>query len=202
MGQASWSAALPSPWSTPGLPSQPPALKLITRHMARTRAHVRANAPTKTLVFVESPAKALKLQSFLGNDYKARSVLDLHHPHLAPLQRCQVVATFGHVRDLPTKDNAVKVGTKPNPSVAFRWTRVNRIHHTLKQVQETMQQARHINWRVVLATDPDREGEAIAWHLACVLEVWGVFGWPPNHRETMCTHCYHGVPLLLQRTHS
>lgn len=82
-----------------------------------------------------------------------------------------MLATFGHVRDLPTKDNAVKIAHKPKPSVAFRWNRASHFKRILEQVHDTMEHGRNANWKVVLATDPDREGEAIAWHLASLLEV-------------------------------
>lgn len=93
----------------------------------------------------------------------------MHHIHSHTLQ---VLPTYGHVRDLPSKAGAVKVNTAGNPVVNFRWTKVGQFHITLKEVHKLLDSAPDgIQWRVVLATDPDREGEAIAWHLANTLKV-------------------------------
>jgi DNA topoisomerase-1 len=96
-----------------------------------------------TLVIVESPAKAKTLGRFLGRGYVVR-------------------ASLGHVRDLPPKELGVDVehGFKPT-------------YHQLAKKRKTIAQLRAAldgAERVVLATDPDREGEAIAWHLVQVLK--------------------------------
>ena len=90
------------------------------------------------LVIVESPAKAKTINKYLGKDYK-------------------VLASFGHIRDLPSKDGSVK----PEEDFSMSWElspggkkRLNDIITTLKDADT-----------IVLASDPDREGEAIAWHI-------------------------------------
>ncbi|MBL4871308.1 MAG: type I DNA topoisomerase, partial [Robiginitomaculum sp.] len=94
------------------------------------------------LVIVESPAKAKTIEKYLGKDYK-------------------VLASFGHVRDLPSKTGSVR----PDEDFAMDWaidakskTRISDIVKALKNSD-----------KLILATDPDREGEAISWHLLEVL---------------------------------
>ena len=99
---------------------------------------------TKTLVVVESPAKAKTIARYLGKEYDVR-------------------ASVGHIRDLPASTIGVDVnkGFKP-------------MYLTLpgkdKIVRELKNASQHAD-RILLATDPDREGEAIAWHLAHLLDV-------------------------------
>lgn len=90
------------------------------------------------LVVVESPAKAKTINKYLGNDYK-------------------VLASYGHIRDLPSKDGSVD----PDNDFAMTWEfspvgkkRLNDIATALKECDT-----------IILASDPDREGEAIAWHI-------------------------------------
>ncbi|MCU0882452.1 MAG: type I DNA topoisomerase [Hyphomonadaceae bacterium] len=90
------------------------------------------------LVVVESPAKAKTINKYLGKDF-------------------DVVASFGHVRDLPSKDGSVD----PNADFAMRWEADAR---GAKQIREIAEKAKKAD-RIILATDPDREGEAISWHL-------------------------------------
>jgi DNA topoisomerase-1 len=92
----------------------------------------------KNLVIVESPAKARTIGRFLGSDYA-------------------IIASLGHVRDLPAKELGVDVeqGFKPQYDVLKDKQKV------VKEVRQTSKDATTI----YLATDPDREGEAIAWHL-------------------------------------
>jgi len=99
---------------------------------------------TNSLVIVESPAKAKTIEKFLGKGY-------------------QVLASYGHVRDLPSKDGSVDVDNE------FRPTYV--VSAKAKKQLSTLRQALKNADNLVLATDPDREGEAIAWHL---LEALGV----------------------------
>jgi len=96
-----------------------------------------ANGGT-TLVIVESPTKAKALRSYLGRGYVAR-------------------ASMGHVRDLPAKKLGVDVeaGFKPT------WRLLPRGRKTIKSLREAILKAD----TVILAMDPDREGEAIAWHI-------------------------------------
>ncbi|HYM65961.1 MAG TPA: DNA topoisomerase, partial [Patescibacteria group bacterium] len=96
------------------------------------------------LIIVESPAKARTLKRFLGD-------------------RFDVLASMGHVRDLPTKGIAVDVDANFTPHYEVVETRrktINELKAAAKKDKE-----------VILASDPDREGEAIAWHLAEVLNL-------------------------------
>src|SRR5438105_14071988 len=96
------------------------------------------------LIIVESPAKARTLKRFLGDRFDVR-------------------ASMGHVRDLPEKEMGVEVddGSKPHYEVVeSRRKTINELKSAAKKDTE-----------VILASDPDREGEAIAWHLAEVLRL-------------------------------
>ncbi len=90
------------------------------------------------LVIVESPAKAKTINKYLGRDY-------------------EVLASFGHVRDLPAKDGSVDTAH----GFAMQWEVSGDRARQLKAIQDAAKRADH----VILATDPDREGEAISWHL-------------------------------------
>ncbi|HZU90494.1 MAG TPA: type I DNA topoisomerase, partial [Stellaceae bacterium] len=94
------------------------------------------------LVVVESPAKAKTINRYLGSDYK-------------------VVASYGHVRDLPAKDGSVR----PESDFAMSWEIDGKSEKHLKTILDAARGAD----RLFLATDPDREGEAISWHVAEVL---------------------------------
>lgn len=97
---------------------------------------------TKKIVVVESPAKAKTINKYLGNDYK-------------------VLASFGHIRDLPPKDGSVR----PEEDFAMDWELGDR---AAKPVSEILKAAKEAD-EIILASDPDREGEAIAWHVKEVL---------------------------------
>jgi len=97
----------------------------------------------KHLVIVESPAKAKTLNRYLGNDYL-------------------VMASMGHIRDLPKKKLGVDVENDFLPEY-------NLIPERKKLVAELQQAAKKVE-SVLLAPDPDREGEAISWHLSQVIE--------------------------------
>ncbi len=97
----------------------------------------------QNLVIVESPAKAKTINKYLGADY-------------------HVLASYGHVRDLPPKDGSVL----PDDDFAMRWQLGDR---SRKHVDEIAKAARKAN-AVWLATDPDREGEAISWHIQEILK--------------------------------
>ena len=90
------------------------------------------------LLVVESPAKAKTINKYLGSDY-------------------EVIASFGHIRDLPAKDGSVD----PENDFAMIWETEGR---GAKQVAEIARAAKNAE-KVILATDPDREGEAISWHV-------------------------------------
>ena len=94
----------------------------------------------ENLVIVESPAKAKTIAGYLGKDY-------------------QVLASYGHIRDLPSKKGSVL----PEEDFAMRWELSERAGPRLKQIETALKSAN----KLILATDPDREGEAIAWHLHC-----------------------------------
>ena len=95
------------------------------------------------VVVVESPTKAKTINKYLGDDYK-------------------VVASYGHVRDLPAKDGSVV----PDSDFAMSWEVDGKSEKHVK----TIVQALHGADSLFLATDPDREGEAISWHVNEVLK--------------------------------
>lgn len=90
------------------------------------------------LVIVESPAKAKTINKYLGDDYK-------------------VLASFGHIRDLPSKDGSVN----PDEDFAMTW---ELSPGGKKRVQDIIKAVKDCD-TIILASDPDREGEAIAWHV-------------------------------------
>ena len=94
------------------------------------------------VVIVESPAKAKTINKYLGDDYV-------------------VVASYGHIRDLPPKDGSVR----PDENFAMEWELSDRASKPLDAITKAVKGASH----VFLATDPDREGEAISWHVQEVL---------------------------------
>jgi DNA topoisomerase I len=98
--------------------------------------------PGNSVVIVESPAKAKTINKYLGSDYT-------------------VLASFGHVRDLPAKDGSVR----PDDDFAMDWELGDRSKRHVDEIARAVRGAD----RVYLATDPDREGEAIAWHVKEVL---------------------------------
>jgi DNA topoisomerase I len=95
------------------------------------------------LVIVESPAKAKTIEKYLGKDFK-------------------VLASYGHVRDLPAKDGSVK----PDEDFAMEWELYRDKQSRFKEIADAAKGAT----RLVLATDPDREGEAISWHVLELLK--------------------------------
>jgi len=90
------------------------------------------------LVIVESPAKAKTIEKYLGKDYK-------------------VLASYGHIRDLPPKDGSVR----PDEDFAMDWELYGDKGARVKAITDAAKGAD----RLILATDPDREGEAISWHV-------------------------------------
>ena len=95
------------------------------------------------VVVVESPAKAKTINKYLGPDFK-------------------VLASYGHVRDLPPKDGSVR----PDDDFAMDWEVDAKSSKRLSDIADAMKGAD----RLILATDPDREGEAISWHVLEVLK--------------------------------
>ena len=94
------------------------------------------------LVIVESPAKAKTIGKYLGDDY-------------------EVTASMGHIRDLPASQLGIDVEHGYTPQYIS-------IKGKEKLIKELKSKAKHADG-VLLATDPDREGEAISWHLANIL---------------------------------
>ncbi len=94
------------------------------------------------IVIVESPAKAKTINKYLGSQYK-------------------VVASFGHVRDLPAKDGSVL----PDQDFSMKWDVDSASAKRLNEIAKAVKEADSL----ILATDPDREGEAISWHILDVL---------------------------------
>ena len=109
------------------------------------------------VVIVESPAKAKTINKYLGNDY-------------------YVLASFGHVRDLLAKDGAVK----PDEDFAMTWELSERAGKTMKDITAAVKAAD----TVYLCTDPDREGEAISWHIRQVLDEKNLLKNKTVHRVT------------------
>jgi DNA topoisomerase I len=107
------------------------------------------------LVIVESPSKAKTINKYLGQDY-------------------MVLASFGHVRDLPAKNGSVL----PDQDFSMIWEVGDR---SKKQLNEIVQAARGAD-SLILATDPDREGEAISWHVLQVLKDKKALGAKPVQR--------------------
>ncbi len=94
------------------------------------------------VVIVESAAKAKTINKYLGSDYK-------------------VIASYGHVRDLPAKDGSVE----PDNDFAMHWDIDARSQKIVREIAEAVKGAD----KLILATDPDREGEAISWHILEIL---------------------------------
>ncbi|MBT4932223.1 MAG: type I DNA topoisomerase [Rhodospirillaceae bacterium] len=95
------------------------------------------------VVIVESPAKAKTINKYLGSEFT-------------------VLASYGHVRDLPSKDGSVR----PDEDFAMNWEIDARSQKQIKEISAAVKKADNL----FLATDPDREGEAISWHVLDVLE--------------------------------
>ena len=90
------------------------------------------------ILVVESPAKAKTINKYLGPGYR-------------------VLASYGHVRDLPAKDGSVR----PDQDFAMSWEVDARAQKRLNEIADAVKNAD----KLILATDPDREGEAISWHV-------------------------------------
>ena len=95
------------------------------------------------VVVVESPAKAKTINKYLGSNYT-------------------VLASYGHVRDLPSKDGSVE----PDADFVMHWKLDTDSRKRVSEIEKALKKAD----RLILATDPDREGEAISWHVREILE--------------------------------
>jgi DNA topoisomerase-1 len=107
------------------------------------------------LVIVESPAKARTIKKYLGRDF-------------------EVLASYGHVRDLVPKEGAVD----PDDGFAMKYQLVERNERHVDAIAKALRKAKSLH----LATDPDREGEAIAWHLSEILKQRGELKHKSVHR--------------------
>jgi len=107
------------------------------------------------VVIVESPAKAKTINKYLGPDYR-------------------VLASYGHVRDLPSKDGSVA----PDNDFEMQWNVDAKSAKRLNEIASAVKGAE----KLILATDPDREGEAISWHVLQVLMQKGVLKDVPVER--------------------
>jgi DNA topoisomerase I len=95
------------------------------------------------VVIVESPAKAKTINKYLGKDF-------------------HVLASYGHIRDLPPKDGSVR----PDEDFAMDWEVDAKAAKRMQEIAAAVKGSK----KLILATDPDREGEAISWHLVEVLK--------------------------------
>ncbi len=109
----------------------------------------------KNLVIVESPAKAKTIKKYLGKDF-------------------EVLASYGHVRDLVPKEGAVD----PDHSFAMQYRVLEKNEKHVEAISRALKKA----GALYLATDPDREGEAIAWHLHEILKERGELAGKDVHR--------------------
>src|SRR5882762_6077651 len=107
------------------------------------------------LVIVESPAKAKTIKKYLGKDF-------------------DVLASYGHVRDLRPKEGAVD----PDHGFAMQYQVLEKNERHVEAIAKTLRKSKAL----YLATDPDREGEAIAWHLKEILEERGDLAGKDVHR--------------------
>ena len=114
-----------------------------------------------TLVVVESPTKAKKVTRFLAKKGADGEDAD---GALSGLGEVEVLASYGHIRDLEGKPGAVD----PDKDFTLRWSVSPRAKPRLDAIKEAASRCD----RVLLATDPDREGEGIAWHLQEELREW------------------------------
>lgn len=109
----------------------------------------------KHLVIVESPAKAKTIEKYLGKDYT-------------------VMASYGHVRDLPAKKGSVK----PDDHFAMTYVVIERNSRHVEAIAKALKQCDTL----YLATDPDREGEAISWHIMSLMQEKKLLKDKPVHR--------------------
>ena len=110
---------------------------------------------TKYLVIVESPAKCKTIQKYLGNDY-------------------EVLASYGHVRDLPPRKGSVN----PDQQFSMTYSPIERNARHIELIAKALKKADVL----LLATDPDREGEAISWHVYELMNERKLIKDKPVHR--------------------
>ena len=122
---------------------------------AKPKKKTTRRTPKKSLVIVESPSKAKTIEKYLGNRYK-------------------VMASLGHIRDLPKSKMGIDVENNYEP----HYISIRGKGDVIKELRKESKKAEH----VYLAADPDREGEAIAWHLYEVLKL------KPEHTKRIVFH--------------
>jgi DNA topoisomerase-1 len=130
---------------------------VTARNFGREKRAKAKQIKMPDVVVVESPAKAKTINKYLGGDFT-------------------VLASFGHVRDLPAKDGSVR----PEEDFAMDWEADERGDRQVAAIAKSLKGAR----RLYLATDPDREGEAISWHVKDMLARRGVLKGVEVHRIT------------------
>ena len=124
-----------------------PARRMAADKGLRTRpiadfARRQERISQMNVVIVESAAKAKTINKYLGAGYK-------------------VIASYGHVRDLPAKNGSVE----PDNDFAMHWDVDGKSQKIMREIAEAVKKAD----KLILATDPDREGEAISWHILQIL---------------------------------
>ncbi len=115
----------------------------MSKNNLKTQKTTKANKKKKLLI-VESPSKAKTIAKFLGSDYS-------------------VIASVGHVRDLPKSQIGIDIENDFEP----KYINIRGKGDVIKGLKKEAKQAS----KIYLATDPDREGEAISWHLAYILDI-------------------------------
>jgi len=110
---------------------------------------------SKNLLIVESPAKAKTIQKYLGDDY-------------------EVLASYGHVRDLPARKGSVN----PDKDFAMTYNPIEKNARHIESIAKALKNAKSL----LLATDPDREGEAISWHIFELMKERNLIKDKPVHR--------------------
>jgi len=110
---------------------------------------------SKNLIIVESPAKAKTIKKYLGKDF-------------------EILASYGHVRDLVPKEGAVD----PEHDFAMKYQVIDKNERHVEAIAKAVAKADTL----YLATDPDREGEAISWHLYEILRQRDLLGEKPVWR--------------------
>ncbi len=116
-------------------------LGALIRHPS-TRPYPPYLKPIMNVLVVESPGKVKSINKYLGSGYR-------------------VLASFGHIRDLPAKDGSVR----PDEDFSMSWEVDPKAQKRIKDIADALKGAD----KLILATDPDREGEAISWHVLEVL---------------------------------
>ncbi len=126
---------------------------------------------TANLVIVESPAKAKTIKKYLGRDF-------------------EVLASYGHVRDLVPKEGAVD----PQHNFRMQYQLIERNERHVSAIARALRKAKAL----YLATDPDREGEAIAWHLHEILRERGDLDGKQVHRVAFYEITRNGIREAIQ----